>query len=387
MGGNITMHQKTSVERSIYRIQLWMEEGQYDLALTALQHLKTHNIDQTRLIIYISAWCHRLLEQWTEAQCLLNSLNPPSSIEANWNSSKHNERERRAFCLMCLGNTALGLNRFEESSHHYAQCLKLLNERRVNLPQVRIITLNSLGLICIMNGFYAMAIKHYEEALNLCKTVPEHHILPEINFGLCDANRLLGRYDTAYIYGVKALELSKQKQMLTMKSRIQHLLGKIHYQRNEYDEAPSHYLESLAIATQEHNQELKLANFTALADLRLAEDHLEEAKCYSQRALELSHVVHNHYYLGQMYMTCGNVTLAESEQTKGEQHDRLFAKARDFLEEAKESLAQTQDSALQGEVNKRIAQMLEQSGQAQEALAYWKTAYESLTKPVGLSLD
>ena len=381
------MHKKSSVERSIYRVQLWMEEGQYDLALTALQNLKTRNIDQTRLIIYISAWCHTLLEEWTEAQCLLNSLYPPSSIEANWHSTKHNERERRAFCLMCLGNTALVLNRFEEASQHYTQCLKLLNERRVNLPQVRIKTLNSLGLICITNGFYAMAIKHFEEALNLCKNVPEHDVLPEINYGLCDANRQLRRYETAYIYGVKALQLSKQKSMLTLESRMQHLLGKINYQQNAYEEAANHYMESLAIASQEHNQELKIANFTALADLLLAEDRLEEAKRYSQRALEIADVMYNRYYLGLLYLTCGNVTLAEIEQTEEEQHNMLFSKARSFFEQAKESLAQTQECALLGEVNRRIAQMLEQSGQTQEALAYWKTAYESVSKPVGLSLD
>ena len=84
-----------------------MEEGQYDLDLTALQRLKTHTIDQTRLVIYISAWCHTLLEQWTEAQSLLNSLYPSCSKEVNWDSTKHNERERRAFSLMCLGNAAL----------------------------------------------------------------------------------------------------------------------------------------------------------------------------------------------------------------------------------------------------------------------------------------
>ncbi len=383
----MSMHKKSNVERSIYRIQLWMEEGQYDLALTALQHLKTHNIDQTRLILYISAWCQTLLEQWTEAQSLLNSIYPLCNFEANWNSTKHNERERRAFCLMCLGNAALELNRFKEASQHYTQCLKLLNERRVNLPQVRIKTLNSLGLICITNGFYAMAINHYEEALDLCKNIPEHEILSELYCGLCDANRRLGRYETAYTHGMKTLDLSRQKGQLAIESRIQHLLGKINYNQHVYDEAARHFLESLARATQEHNQELKIVNYTALADLRLAEDHLIEAKHYSQCALELAHVMHNHSYLGQMYLTCGNVTLAESMQTGGEQRDRLFAKARGFFEQAKEALAQTQESALQGEVNKRIAQMLEQSGQAQEALTYWKTAYELLSKPVGLSLD
>lgn len=168
---------------------------------------------------------------------------------------------------------------------------------------------------------------------------------------------------------------------------MQHLLGKIHYQRHEYDEAATHYLESLAIATQEHNQELQIANLIALADLRLSEGRLEDAARYCQRALEIADVIHNDYFLGLLYLTCGNVTLADAEQTAKEQNDILFSKARGFFEQAKEYLAQTQESALLGEVNRRIAQMLERSGQSQEALAYWKTAYESISKPVGLSLD
>ncbi len=379
------MHKKSNVERSIYRIQLWMEEGQYDLALTALQHLKTHNIDQTRLIIYISAWCHMLLEQWAEAQCLLGRLCPPEIIEANWNSTKHNEREHRAFCLMCLGKAALELNRFEEAAQHYSQCLKLLNERRVNLPQVRIQTLNSLGLLCISNGFYAMAIRHYEEALQLCKQTPEYKDLPEIYYGLGDANHLLGKLASSYTYGVKALELSKQREMRPLESRIHHLLGRICYQRHEYNEATNYYLESLSIATQESNQELKIANCIALVELLLAEERLEEAKQYSQCALEMVEGLNNQYYLGQIYLACGNVTLAESERAEGAQNELLTAKARRFFEQAKESLSQTQESALLGEVNSRIAQMLEQSGQPEEALVYWKTAYESLSIQAGPS--
>ncbi|HYX51760.1 MAG TPA: tetratricopeptide repeat protein, partial [Ktedonobacteraceae bacterium] len=340
------MHEKSNVERTIYRVQLWIEQGQYDLALTALQHLKTRNIDQTRLIAYISAWCHRLLEQWTEAQCLLNHLYPPSSIEENWNNSKHNERERQAFCLMCLGNAALELHRCEEASQHYTQCLKLLNERRVNLPLVRTKALHSLGMICITNGFCAMAIKHYEEALELCKQTPNYEDLPDIYYGLCEANHLFGKCESAYAFGVKALELSEQRAMRPLESRIQYLLGKICYEIDEHDEAANHYLKSLSIASTEHNQELKIANFTALSDLRLAEERLEEAKHYSRCGLQTADGLHNHYYLGLIYLTCGNVTLAESERTEGEQHDILFSKARRFFEQAEESLSQAQESAL-----------------------------------------
>ncbi len=128
-------------------------------------------------------------------------------------------------------------------------------------------------------------------------------------------------------------------------------------------------------------------NFTALADLRLTEERLDEAQRYCEHALEVADGLDDNYNLGLMHLTCGNVTVAESKQVMGEKHDILYAKAREFFEKAKELLAQTHDSVLLSEVYGKIAQMLEQSGQPQEALSYWKTAYESLSHSSGQSLE
>lgn len=381
------MHKKNEMERSIYHAQLWLENGQYDLALSGLQHIQTHNPEQNRLISYLTAWCHTVLEQWAEARCLLLHLYLPDSIEENWNNEKHNERERLAFYLFCLGNAAMHLNRYEEASQHYTQCLKLLSERRVNLPQVRIKALHSLGLSGIMSGFYVMAIKQYEEALQLCKNTSMHEDLPDIYYDLCDANRMQGNFRDSHTYGVKALALYKDRGIRDKQGQVQNLLGKICFQMGTYDEAAEYYLESLSIATEDDNQEIKLVNFTALADLRLAEERLDEAQSYCDYALEAADGLDDNYKLGLMQLTCGNVTVAESKQAEGEQYDILFSKAREFFERAKELLAQTHDSVLLSEVYGKIAQMHEQSGQPQEALSYWKTAYEALSHSIGQSLE
>lgn len=381
------MHKKYDMERSIYHAQLWLEEGQYDLALSALEHIQTRNPEQKRQIAYLSAWCHTILEQWTEARCLLLPLYPPGGIEENWNNEKHNERERRAFYLFCLGNAAMSLKRIEEASQHYTQCLKLLRERRVNLPQVRIKALHSLGLSCMMSGFYVMAIKQYEEALQFCKDTLEDEGIPDIYYGLCDATRWEGKFGDAYTYGVKALALYEDRGIRSKQGQVQNLLGRICFQIGKYNEAAEYYLESLSIATQDDNQGLKLVNFTALADLRLTEERLDEAQRYCEHALEVADGLDDNYNLGLMHLTCGNVTVAESKQATGEKHDILYSKAREFFEKAKELLAQTHDSVLLSEVYGKIAQMLEQSGQPQEALSYWKTAYESLSYSFGQSLE
>ena len=381
------MNGQPDSELLILRARLLMEEGQNDLALAGLEEIQTDDPEQQRQIAYLSAWCHTRLEHWTEALRLLSPLYTPGSIEDNWNDANHNERERRAFYLLCLGNAAVNLNRFEEASQHYMQCLNLLKERRVNLPQVRIKARYSLGMTCIVSGFYALAIQHYEEALRLCKNDPDHEDLPHIYYGLCDANRHLGKFEAAYKYGVKALELYEKRGIRSMEGRMHNVLGRICYQLREYHEATDHYMESLSISTLDNNQNMKMVNFSALADLRLAENRLEEAQRYCDRAQEVAEGLDDDIYLGMMYLVCGKVTLAESEQAEGKRHERLFEGARELFEKAKDHLSKTQDKNRLAEVYGRLAQMLEKSGQPQEALAYWKTAYESLSSMKGESLE
>jgi tetratricopeptide (TPR) repeat protein len=373
------MDVQSDTELLTLRARLLMEEGQNELALTTLEEIQTDDPEQERQIAYLSAWCHTRLGHWTEALRLLAPLYTPGSIEDNWNDANHNERERRAFYLLCLGNAAVNLNRYEEASQHYMQCLKLLNERRVHLPQVRIKARFSLGMTCIASGFYALAIQHYEEALRLCKNDPNHEDLPDIYYGLCDANRHLGKFEVAYKYGVQALDLYEKRGMRSMQGRIHNVLGRICFQLREYREATDHYMESLSIATLENSQNTKMVNFAALADLRLAENRLEEAQRYCDRALEVSKGLDDDLYLGLTYLVCGKVALAESEQAEGKGHKRLFEEAREFFEKAKEHLTRAQAKDYLAEVYGRLAQMLEQSGQTQEALVYWKAAYESLS--------
>ncbi len=341
-GGNTTMHGQSDTELLILRSRLLMEEGQHDLALATLEEIQTDDPEQQRQIAYLSAWCHTRLEHWAEALRLLSPLYTPGSIEENWNDANHNERERRAFYLLCLGNAAVNLNRFEEAAQHYTQCLKLLSERRVNLPKVRIKASYSLGMTCIVSGFFALAIQHYEEALRLCKNDPDHEDLPDIYYGLCDANRQLGKFEVAYKYGVMALDLYEKRGLRTMEGRIHNVLGRICYQLREYHEATDHYMESLSIATLDNSQTMKMVNFTALADLRLAENRLEEAQRYCDRAMEAAKGLDDDIYLGLMYLICGKVTLAESEQVEGEQHERLFGEARRLFEKAKDHLSAVQ---------------------------------------------
>lgn len=168
---------------------------------------------------------------------------------------------------------------------------------------------------------------------------------------------------------------------------MHNLLGRICFQLGEYREATDHYMEALSIATIDNHQMMKMVNFSALADLRLAENRLDEAKRYRQRAQEVSGGLNDPHLFGLMYQICGKVAQAEGEQKEGEPRQRHFEEAKAFFEKAIAHLSQTEARTSLAEVYGRLAQILEMSGQQQEAISYWKAAYESLSGLKGPSLD
>src|SRR5260221_4494845 len=318
-----------------------MEEGRDDLALAALEDIQTDNPEERREIACLSAWCHPRQEHWTDALRLLSPLYTPSSIEDNWNDANHNERERRAFYLLCLGNAAVNLSRYEEAAQHYTQCLKILSARRVHLPKVNIKARYALGMTCIMTGFYALAVQHYVEALRLCKACPVHQDLPHIYYRLDDAWRISGNFERAYSYGKMALELYEKRGARSKEGRIYNLLGRICFQMREYHEATDYYMEALSIATLENNPRMLLLNFTAMADLRLAENRLDDAKRYCERAQEVAKLVSDDHFCGMMYVVLGKVRQADCEAADGVHGHTLFEEAKALLRNAEPQLCLT----------------------------------------------
>jgi tetratricopeptide (TPR) repeat protein len=257
------MLEQLDTEQSIYHVRLWLGEGRDDVALATLEEIHSDDPEQRREIAYLSAWCHMRLEHWTEALRLLSPLYSPGQIEDNWNDAKHKERERRAFTLFCLGNTAFNLSHYEEASQHYTQCLKVLNERRVHLPKVQIKAQCALGRTSLVSGLYAVANQHYEKALRLCKNDPDHEDLSDIYYGLCEAHRLLGTFERAYTYGKMALALYEKRNVTlsdsegpdrTKETYIQNLLGRICLQMSEYLKANDHYMKALSLAHELRNE-------------------------------------------------------------------------------------------------------------------------------------
>jgi tetratricopeptide (TPR) repeat protein len=378
------MSQTQDAELLLLRARLNIQEGRPQEALAVLETIQTEDPEQKREIAYLCAWCYSQQSCWVEAVQHLSSYTP-NNIEDNWNDADHNERERRAFYLLWLGNAAVNLSHYADASRHYEQCLKILRERRVHLPRVLLKARCGLGLTSTMNGFYLAAIQHYEDALQLCKGNLEGEDVADIYYGLADAYRLAGKFEQAYTYGKMALRLYEKRSQRYWEGRMQNVLGRICFQMGQYQDAGDHYMEALSAATLDNTPGMMMLNFAALADLRLAEGRLEEALRFCQRAQEVGERVNDDHLCGLMNLVCGKVVYAEAEHTQGERHQKLLEESIRYFEKAREQLSLTQATTNLAELHGRLAQAYEELGQHQEAVVHWKDAYSSLSDQKGPS--
>src|SRR5260370_9712662 len=384
------MPQSPDIERTLHRPRPLTEEGQEDDVLAQLDTIQTDDPQMQQKITYTRAWFYTQKRQWKQAFQYLSPLYDPRSIEDNWEDTTHTERERRAFYLLWLGNVAVNLSRYEDASRHFTQCLEILEMRRVHLPKVRIKALSGQAMTCITSGLYVVAIQHYLEALNVCaKEKLQQELkrdIADIHYGLADAYRLTGDFARARIHGPKALQTYEDLPDRYFISRVYNLLGRIAFQLGENQVAAEHYMESLALATlaDQVGVGVKMMNFVAMADIRLAEKRLDEAQRYCDRALELATSMQDdHYLCGMVYLVCGKVAFAKAKQAQGEEVYNLLQEAQHVYKKAEEHLMQTQATTHLSELYSRCAEVYEALNKPQEALAYWKSAFDVVAAPKG----
>jgi tetratricopeptide (TPR) repeat protein len=365
----------------LYRARLYLEEGRSEEALQSLQALQVlHTTDEQlqRDVSYLLGWCYVQKKQWKEAVEVLSPLLQGVNVTEKYNSLL--ERELVALYLLRLGEAAVNLGHHEDASLHFTICLKVLHDRRVHLPSVRIKARYYLGMTCIVRGLYPAAIQHYEEALRLCRHYNNEEEMAHVYHGLCDAYRHTGDFARAITSGQEALRLYRMRSDREMEARVYHLMGRVSFLLGDLRAASDHYTESLAIATGNDGPTMAMLNCVALADVRLAEDRLEEARRYCQFALETMQRSHNAQMSGIVYYAVGKIAHEEARRTQDSPRAKLLEEAVSWYQKASELLGPTQAYADKAEVYGRWAQALEELGCAQEAIDVWRSGYEMLSQ-------
>ncbi len=377
------MAQSIDIRLMLFRARLLLEEGQADRALSILETIKTDDDNEQREITYLLGWCYTLAERWEDVTKVLSPL--PKFVESEGDKEGPLDRVRLAYSLLRLGQAAVNLSQYEDASRHFSRCLKVLKSKKIHLPMAELKARYSLAMTCLMRGMYAAAIQHYELALRLCLYLDDDEEIGNIYYGLCEAYRRSGKLIEAQLACVKALELYERCSNHQMEGQTHNLLGLIYLNLGDYRVASDHYTEALSLAASYSGPKLVMINCTALAGVRLAEGRLEEARRYSERALEnIDRIQYKDKYLeGLTYLMCGKVAQAEAQRAEGEQRRRLLEESIAWFERAKGGLSPSQSYIEVTELYGRWAEVLEELGRYEEAITCWKSGYEALSATKG----
>ena len=370
--------QNTDTQLVLYHTRLFLEEGQTEAVLSTLETIHPENEKLHNDVTYLLAWSYIQRKQWKEASAVLSPL-----LEAAHYSDGEQEalvdRERLALHLLQLGQVALYLAHVEDASRHLMLCLKVLHDRRVHLPGVRIKVRYYLALTCCSRGLTSACVEHYEEALRLTRYYGREEDRPDILYRLCDAYRQNKEYGKAYTTGQEALSLYQIREDRQMEARMHSLLGHVSHLLGNYNEAVNYFTQSLALAVACQEATLVISNWTDLADIHMAHGQLDEATQCCQRALALLESGENLHSYGITHQIVGKVTSVQARQAEGIQRIELLEAASQSFEKALAALHTTRAYSEIVEVYTTWASVLEDLGRIHEAIECWRCACEVLS--------
>ena len=381
------MSQQTDVLSPLKRAQLLLEEGRTAMALSLLETIHPENEQEEQELPYLLGWGNLQARQWSEAARLLAPFDLFS--ERGRTVESLNNREIQAFCLLKMGWLAIQKTRFEEAGRHLLKALKSLQDRRVQLPNAHIKAHYYLAGTYKMRGLYSAAVQEYLQARELSIAADDDRELPYIYDGLTEAYRVSGKFLDALESGEKAIALYRRASNLKGICITLNRMGRIAFKLGDYANASDYYTESMTIAAtvpDQRGDKMVMTNCAALADLRLDEGRIEEAKRYCEYASKISQHSSNKFLSGMADMIFGKVIYAEAKQAEAKQRAQLIEKAIHWFEQASDALAEGDANDHVAEVYGRWAEALEDLGQGQAALSRWRSAYAAMGAAKGPSL-
>ncbi len=368
---------------SLNRARLLLEEGRGEAARMVLEAVKIDSDAQQRDMTYLLGWYYIINRQWEEAAQALSPLMIPDATDIEDVQPTLLERERFAVHLLRLGQIAVNLAHYEDASRHFLLCLKILHDRRIQLPALRIEARYNLAMTYIMRGSYSVAIQHYDDALRLCRHFELNEALPDIYYGLSEAYRCMGNFTKAHEVGREALRIYQGRGDELLQCRMYAVLGRISLLLGDYDAASSYYNTSCTLAVSNSRPKMIMVNYASLAEVYIAQERIDEAKEYAHRALEATTQVDDVFLCGIVYTTVGKVTLVEARLTKNSQRQHLFEEAISWLQKSVTYLQSTQAFRDLAQTYSYLADVSEELGRAQDALSYWRLAYIETDKAKG----
>jgi tetratricopeptide (TPR) repeat protein len=357
-------------------VHLLLAQGKSEQARGLLLHIAGAFPTQHKELIYLQAWDAAVQEQWEmvaqQVRGDIPALLPPEEWE---NLLTHGSiRRRRPICLLILGEMARELGYPEEATEHLQHCLTLLNERRMNIPEVRLLAHCSMGQLSLHMNQTAQALIQYEKAKSLyADEETEKPLFITLLIGLCETYVRLEQFEKALSTGKQALRLLQAKPSAGCQEHILLMLSRISLSLNDHASALAYAQEAREVASQ-INDQARVANaLLVLAEILQKMCQVQEARTSSQQALALLSVTQEQALYGAALFLCGKI--AEDEWRLQPAQETLAEEALLYYKQARTRFEELHNAPSLAKVSKQLAQLLEARGQPELALTHWKNAY------------
>src|SRR2546423_7552828 len=357
------MNEEALTELALFEAQISILQGEAVQAIAKLEKLARKHLQgrhQTQQC-YLLGWAYLLTAQLHKCE---NSL-----AEAEKLAQMQNDSYSSLHTLNLLGPAYAAMQDYHRALQSHQSCLELLENTQPQDPFFQCEVYNHLGQHYTHLDDFTSAIDMFKQAIAIVEELvaPEH--TQSIYWDMSQHYANTGQYHLAILYSHKCLQLYRQQENTSLRSEIYHHLGRA-MMKAEPEKARAYLEEALQ---QENNVQdgLTHASITIrLADWFLVHNQLEEAEHHARQAVELAGPFGNTIIAVEVLLTLGRIAYAQEKYKEGDEH---FVAGLDMLEQLHmhEELADQSAS---------YAQLLDERNRAQEAITYYKRAFESWRK-------
>lgn len=359
---SIPTHEE-KIALSLVEAQVYILQGELPQAVAQLKGMadKTQKSKQQAEIHYLLGLAYLKATQWEECE---RALAEAAQLAGN---SGNAYLDLHILHSQGMAYTAMGKHTLAHEQHQ--QCLKLLENGQ---PQDKFLiarTQFSLGQshICLKDS--ASAITMFQHAIALLEELMSAEQLLNCYWLLAQHYSSIQDYSLATVYTHKCLYLYSQQAKSLLRSSLYHSLGQVML-KGDAEEARAFFEAALQRVDVQQDQLALTSLTTHLAEWYFAHNALEEATQYAQQAYKISPFGCDTLITARTLLALGKCEYAQAQCEQGDTH---FVAGLDTLKR----LGLYNELAIQAA---HYGGLLEGCGKLQEAIAYFKLAYESKQK-------
>ena len=342
------------IELALVEAQIATQQGAALQALEQLQHVVPKNLKQRQLRQYLLGWAYLQAGQFEESKDAL--------LEA---ARLANDSHMNLHILNLLGAVYMATHNHTEAFAAYQRCLDRLASDQQWTPFFTMQVYTNLGEYYIRLNQFGQAVKMFQRAAAITNDLAtsKQRILM---YGTASQRYIAtGEYHLAMLNLHKCLHLYNHESLLRARSTLYHQLCRAAMQGDA--EKARTYLDAALRREKDGQDRLSVASITThLATWFLTQHALAEAQEYAQQAYAEAQPFGDTLIAAEAALLLGRIAYAQSQYETG---DGYFAIGLAMLER----LGLREDWA-EGSV--LYAQLLEDSDRPEEALKYWKRAFE-----------